>query len=167
MRINGKSGNVADFCRRWGKRYRYMIVLDADSVMIGPDTRATRPRDGGESRRGHHPDAADTWCSAARLFRRILQFSSQIYGEIFSAGCSMAQMSSGSYWGHNAIIRVAPFIEHCDLPLLPVPDPGKRHVLSHDTVEAALMRRAGYGVWIAYEEGGQLGGRSTQPQRHA
>jgi membrane glycosyltransferase len=33
--INGKSGNVADFCRRWGKRYRYMIVLDADSIMSG------------------------------------------------------------------------------------------------------------------------------------
>ncbi len=88
------------------------------------------------------------------LFRRVLQFSSHVYGGLFSQGCSMAQMSSGSYWGHNAIIRVAPFIEYCDLPLLPVPDPGKRHVLSHDTVEAALMRRAGYGVWIAYEEPG-------------
>ncbi|MBR3881610.1 MAG: glycosyltransferase, partial [Mailhella sp.] len=28
-----KSGNVADFCRRWGAHYRYMIVFDADSVM--------------------------------------------------------------------------------------------------------------------------------------
>jgi len=88
------------------------------------------------------------------LFRRVLQFSSQLYGGLFSQGCSMAQMSSGSYWGHNAIIRVAPFMEYCGLPLLPVPDPSRRHVLSHDTVESALMRRAGYGVWIAYDEPG-------------
>ena len=73
-------------------------------------------------------------------FRRLLQFSNAVYGRIFSQGCSMAQMSSGSYWGHNAIIRIAPFIEHCDLPMLPVPNPSRRHVLSHDTVEAALMQ---------------------------
>jgi membrane glycosyltransferase len=152
-RINGKSGNVADFCRRWGKRYRYMIVLDADSVMIGPTlVRLVRAMEA-------NPTAGIIQTQpymvlGHSLFRRILQFSGRVYGGLFSQGCSMAQMASGSYWGHNAIIRVAPFIEYCDLPLLPVPDPGKRHVLSHDTVEAALMRRAGYGVWIAYEEPG-------------
>jgi membrane glycosyltransferase len=152
-RINGKSGNVADFCRRWGKRYRYMIVLDADSIMIGPTlVRLVRAMEA-------NPEAGiiqtQPYMVLGRsLFRRVLQFSSQVYGGLFSQGCSLAQMSSGSYWGHNAIIRVAPFIEYCDLPLLPVPDPGKRHVLSHDTVEAALMRRAGYGVWIAYDEAG-------------
>ncbi len=152
-RINGKSGNVADFCRRWGKRYRYMIVLDADSVMIGPTlVRLVRAMEA-------HPEAGIIQTQpymvlGKSLFRRVLQFSSHVYGGLFSEGCSMAQMSSGSYWGHNAIIRVAPFIEYCDLPLLPVPNPTKRHVLSHDTVEAALMRRAGYGVWIAYEEPG-------------
>ena len=152
-RINGKSGNVADFCRRWGKRYRYMIVLDADSVMIGPTlVRLVRAMEA-------NPEAGIIQTQpymvlGTSLFRRILQFSSHVYGALFSQGCSMAQMASGSYWGHNAIIRVAPFIEYCDLPLLPVPDPGLRHVMSHDTVEAALMRRAGYGVWIAYEEPG-------------
>jgi membrane glycosyltransferase len=152
-RINGKSGNVADFCRRWGKRYRYMIVMDADSVMIGPTlVRMVRAMEA-------NPDAGIIQTQPYMVlgtspFRRILQFSSHVYGGLFSQGCSMAQMASGSYWGHNAIIRVAPFIEYCDLPLLPVPDPGKRHVMSHDTIEAALMRRAGYGVWIAYEEPG-------------
>ena len=152
-RINGKSGNVADFCRRWGKRYRYMIVLDADSVMIGPTlVRLVRAMEA-------NPDAGIIQTQPYMVlgtspFRRILQFSSHVYSGLFSQGCSMAQMASGSYWGHNAIIRVAAFIEHCDLPLLPVPDPGKRHVLSHDTIEAALMRRAGFGVWIAYEEPG-------------
>ena len=151
--INSKSGNVADFCRRWGKRYRYMIVLDADSVMIGPTlVRLVRAMEA-------NPEVGILQTQphmvlGRSLFRRVLQFSSHVYGGLFSQGCSMAQMSSGSYWGHNAIIRVAPFIEHCDLPMLPVPHPDKRHVLSHDTVEAALMRRAGYEVWIAYDEPG-------------
>jgi membrane glycosyltransferase len=151
--INGKSGNVADFCRRWGKRYRYMIVLDADSIMSGETlVRLVRAMEA-------NPEVGILQTQpymvlGQSLLRRALQFSGRVYGAIFSQGCSLAQMSSGSYWGHNAIIRVAPFIEHCDLPLLPVPDPGKRHVLSHDTVEAALMRRAGYEVWIAYDEPG-------------
>lgn len=152
-RINGKSGNVADFCRRWGKRYRYMIVMDADSVMIGPTlVRLVRAMEANPA--AGIIQTQPYMVLGTSLFRRVLQFSSHVYGSLFSQGCSMAQMSSGSYWGHNAIIRVAAFIEHCDLPLLPVPDPGKRHVLSHDTVEAALMRRAGFGVWIAYDEPG-------------
>jgi len=151
--INGKSGNVADFCRRWGKRYRYMIVLDADSVMSGTTlVRLVRAMEANPS--VGILQTQPLMVLGNSLFRRVLQFSSHVYGGIFSRGCSMAQMSSGSYWGHNAIIRVAPFIEHCDLPILPVPNPGKRHVLSHDTVEAALMRRAGYEVWIAYDEPG-------------
>jgi membrane glycosyltransferase len=151
--INAKSGNIADFCRRWGKRYRYMIVLDADSVMSGPAmVRLVRAMEA-------NPEVGiiqtqPCMVLGQSLFRRMLQFSGRVYGAIFSQGCSMAQTSSGSYWGHNAIIRVAPFIEHCDLPFLPVPNPRHRHVLSHDTVEAALMQRAGYQVWVAYEEEG-------------
>jgi membrane glycosyltransferase len=153
--INGKSGNVADFCRRWGKRYRYMIILDADSVMEGATlVRLVRAMEA-------NPEVGILQTQpymvlGQSVLRRMLQFSGRVYGGIFSQGCSMAQMSSGSYWGHNAILRVAPFIEYCDLPLLPVPDPRKRHVLSHDTVEAALMRRAGYEVWIAYDEPGSF-----------
>jgi len=151
--INGKSGNVADFCRRWGKRYRYMIVLDADSIIAGPTmVRLVRAMEA-------NPEVGILQTQPAMvlgrsLFRRLQQFSGGVYGKIFSQGCSMAQMASGSYWGHNAIIRIAPFIEYCDLPILPVPNPRKRHVLSHDTVEAALMQRAGYEVWVAYDESG-------------
>lgn len=151
--INNKSGNVADFCRRWGKRYRYMIVLDADSIISGPTmVRLVRAMEA-------NPEVGILQTQpymvlGQSLFRRIMQFSGRVYGKLFSQGCSMAQMSSGSYWGHNAIIRIAPFIAYCDLPMLPVPNPRKRHVMSHDTVEAALMQRAGYDVWIAYEEPG-------------
>ncbi|MCE0498148.1 MAG: glucans biosynthesis glucosyltransferase MdoH [Methylacidiphilales bacterium] len=151
--INTKSGNIADFCRRWGKRYRYMIILDADSVMSGPTmVRLVRAMEA-------NPEVGilqtqPSMVLGQSLFRRVLQFSNAVYGRIFAQGCSSVQMSSGSYWGHNAVIRIAPFIEHCDLPILPVPDPRRRHVLSHDTVEAALMQRAGYEVWVAYDEPG-------------
>lgn len=151
--INSKSGNVADFCRRWGKRYRYMIVLDADSIMSGATmVRLVRAMEA-------NPEVGilqtqPRMVLGQSLLRRLIQFSGHLSGKLFAQGCSMAQMSSGSYWGHNAIIRIAPFIEHCDLPLLPVPNPRKRRVLSHDTVEAALMQRAGYDVWIAYDEEG-------------
>jgi membrane glycosyltransferase len=151
--INGKSGNVADFCRRWGKRYRYMIVLDADSIMTGATmVRIVRAMEA-------NPEVGILQTQPVQvlgqsLFRRLLQFTGSVYGRVFSEGCSLAQMSSGAYWGHNAIIRIAPFIEHCDLPMLPVPESRGRHVLSHDTVEAALMQRAGYDVWIAYDEEG-------------
>jgi membrane glycosyltransferase len=151
--INSKSGNIADFCRRWGKRYRYMIILDADSIMSGSTmVRLVRAMEA-------NPEVGilqtqPCMVLGRSLFRRMLQFSGKLYGSVFARGCSMAQLSSGSYWGHNAIIRIAPFIAHCDLPLLPVPHPGNRHVLSHDTVEAALMQRAGYEVWVAYDEPG-------------
>jgi len=151
--INSKSGNVADFCRRWGKRYRYMIVMDADSIMSGPTmVRLVRAMEA-------NPEVGILQTQPAMVlgqspFRRLLQFSHAAYGGVFTQGCSLVQMSSGSYWGHNAVIRIAPFIEHCDLPMLPVPDPKGRHVLSHDTVEAALMQRAGYEVWVAYDETG-------------
>jgi len=151
--INSKSGNVADFCRRWGKRYRYMIVLDADSVMSGTSmVRLVRAMEANPSVGILQTQPIQVLGQS--FFRRLFQFSGSAYGKIFTQGCSFTQTSSSSYWGHNAIIRVAPFIEHCDLPMLPVPDARGRHVLSHDTVEAALMRRAGYEVWVAYEEGG-------------
>ena len=151
--VNGKAGNMADFCRRWGKRYRYMIVLDADSIMRG-ETMVRLVRAMEANPQVGILQTQPYMVLGQSVLRRFLQFGSHLYGGIFSHGISVAQMSSGSYWGHNAIIRTAPFIEYCDLPMLPVPDPSKRHVLSHDTVEAALMMRAGYEVWIAHEEPG-------------
>jgi membrane glycosyltransferase len=149
--INGKSGNIADFCRRWGKLYRYMIILDADSIMSG----ATMVQLGRAMEANPKVGILQTqpcMVLGQSLFRRVLQFSSRVYGTILSQGSSLAQMSAGSYWGHNAIIRIAPFMEYCALPVLPVPDAKARHILSHDTIEAALMQRAGYEVWIAYDE---------------
>ena len=60
----------------------------------------------------------------------------------------------GPFWGHNALVRIKPFHEQCDLPILPGKPPLGGHVLSHDQVEATLMRRAGYEVRVLPEERG-------------
>jgi membrane glycosyltransferase len=149
-RVKRKSGNVSDFCRRWGRRYRYMVVLDADSVMSG-DTLVHLVR-----RMEHNPTVGilQTTPSVVRarsLFARISQFASRLYGPMFSTGMGFWQLGNAPYWGHNAIIRVEPFIKHCSLARLSGHPPFGGDILSHDFVEAALLGRAGYHIWLAID----------------
>lgn len=149
-RSRRKAGNVADFCRRWGLNYRYMVVLDADSVMTG-DCLVNLVR-----LMESHPDAgiiqtAPRASGHETVHARIQQFGSRVYGPLFTAGMHFWQLGESHYWGHNAILRVAPFIEHCALAPLPGQTSLSGDVMSHDFVEAALMRRAGWKVWIAYD----------------
>jgi membrane glycosyltransferase len=149
-RIKRKSGNVADFCRRWGRRYRYMIVLDADSVMTGDCiTRlvqiAEANPDVGILQTAPKATGRDTF------YGRAQQFATCVYGPIFTAGLHFWQLGESHYWGHNAIIRIAPFIRHCSLGRLPGTGNLSGEILSHDFVEAALMRRAGWKVWIVFD----------------
>jgi membrane glycosyltransferase len=149
-RLHRKSGNLADFCRRWGRNYRYMVVLDADSVMSGEClTTLVRTMEA-------NPDAGivQTVPRAAgrdTLFARTQQFAGRVYGPVFAAGLHFWQLGESHYWGHNAIIRVAPFMRHCALGRLPGRGALSGEILSHDFVEAALMRRAGWAVWLAYD----------------
>jgi membrane glycosyltransferase len=149
-RIKRKSGNIADFCRRWGRKYRYMIVLDADSVMTGAClTSLVRIAEA-------NPDAgivqtAPRAAGRDTLYARVQQFATGVYGPLFTAGLHFWQFGESHYWGHNAIIRVAPFIRYCAIGRLPGRGALSGEILSHDFVEAALMRRAGWGVWIAYD----------------
>lgn len=148
-----KSGNIADFCAHWGGRYRYMITLDADSVMAGATlAQMVRLMD-------CNPGVAiiqvpPVPVNRESLFARVLQFAGAVYGRMFTAGLNFWQLSEGNYWGHNAIIRVKPFVDHCGLPKLPGKEPFGGEILSHDFVEAALLRRAGWAVWLAYDLGG-------------
>ena len=110
-RIKKKSGNVADFCRRWGKNYRYMIGFDADSVMTGDCLgRLVRLMEA-------NPDAGiiQTGPRAAgrTFYARMQQFATRVYGPLFTAGLHYWQLAESHYWGHNAIIRVEPFMRHC------------------------------------------------------
>ena len=153
VNIKRKSGNIADFCRRWGYNYRYMIVFDADSVMSGPTLlRMVAAMEEGPTI--GILQTAPRAIGAKTLFGRLQQFASHLYGPMFSAGLHFWQLGDAQYWGHNAIIRVEPFIRHCGLPILSGKPPLGGEILSHDFVEAALMRRAGWGVWLAYGLGG-------------
>ena len=149
-RIKRKSGNVADFCRRWGKNYRYMIVLDADSVMSG-DCLVNLVRmmeanaDAGIIQTAPHASGRET------LYARVQQFATHVYGPLFTAGMHYWQLGESHYWGHNAIIRVEPFMRYCSLERLKGGGALSGEILSHDFVEAALMRRAGWSVWLAYD----------------
>jgi membrane glycosyltransferase len=150
VRIARKSGNVADFCRRFGRRYRYMVTLDADSVMSAASiVRLVELMD-------THPtvgmiQTVPTAVNRRSLLARITQFSSRVYGPLFAAGLHWWQLGEGQYWGHNTIIRIRPFMEHCGLPKLPGREPLGGEILSHDFVEAALMGRSGWGIWLAYD----------------
>ena len=156
--INKKAGNIGDFLRRWGRRYRYMIVLDADSIMTG---RALVQLVALMER---NPQAgiiqtAPRIVNGETLFARVQSFASRLYSPVFLAGLNYWQQHEGNFWGHNAVIRIQPFIDHCALPELPGSEPFGGRILSHDFVEAALMRKAGWGVWLAgdiegsFEEG--------------
>ncbi len=149
-RIKRKSGNVADFCRRWGANYRYMVVLDADSVMSG-DCLASLVRMMEANPGAGIIQTAPRASGRETLYARMQQFATRVYGPLFTAGLHFWQLGESHYWGHNAIIRVAPFIKHCALGRLPGGGTLSGEILSHDFVEAALMRRAGWAVWLAYD----------------
>ena len=148
--INKKSGNVADFLRRWGRNYRYFAVLDADSIITGRtlvrmvQLMERNPRTG-------ILQSVPRLARGETLFARLQQFSNRLYSPVFLAGLNYWQQGEGNFWGHNAVIRTAPFMEHCSLPDLPGTEPFGGRILSHDFVEAALMIRAGWSVWLAYD----------------
>lgn len=151
--VGRKSGNIADFCRTWGRGYDYMIVLDADSLMTGRTmTELVRLMDA-------NPGTAliqvpPQVVGRGTLFARIQQFASSVYGPLFATGLAFLQGPDGNYWGHNAIIRIRPFMDHCGLPTLPGKAPLGGEIMSHDFVEAALLRRAGWDVWLLPDLGG-------------
>jgi membrane glycosyltransferase len=148
-----KAGNIADFCENWGALYDYMVVLDADSLMTGETlTRLVQLMDANP--RSALIQVAPLLVGGNSLFARVQQFASWVYGGVYAAGLAKLQGPDGNYWGHNAIIRIRPFMEHCGLPILPGRPPFGGEIMSHDFVEAALLRRAGWDLWLATDMGG-------------
>lgn len=152
-RTHRKAGNVADFCRRWGKDYDYMVVLDADSVMSGSCLVSMVKLMEAHPRAGIIQTATQA-IGHATLHARAQQFASRVTGRLFTLGMQFWQLGESHYWGHNAIIRVEPFMKHC--ALAPIKGTGGMSggIMSHDFVEAALMRRAGYHVWLVSDLNG-------------
>lgn len=143
-----KVGNVDDFVRRWGGHYDYMLVLDADSLMSQHTLIALARRMQADSRLGIL-QTVPSLIGQRSLFARLQQFASRVYGGVIARGVSAWSGDDGNYWGHNAIIRVSAFASTCGLPQLSGRKPFGGHVMSHDFVEAALMRRAGWRVRMA------------------
>jgi membrane glycosyltransferase len=148
-----KAGNISDFVTHWGGRYPHMVVLDADSLMTGDaivGLAAAMEAD---------PDAGiiqslPLIINRNTMFARLQQFAARIAGPVMAAGLSAWMGRDGNYWGHNAIIRTRAFADHCGLPDLPGRPPFGGHILSHDFIEAGLMLRAGYTVYMLPNLGG-------------
>ncbi|QYY34874.1 glucans biosynthesis glucosyltransferase MdoH [Ruficoccus sp. ZRK36] len=148
--INQKSGNVADFCRRWAGNYDYMLCFDADSLMSA--TCIVRMTEMME--RNEQVGILQTMpglFNGKTLLARLQQFTNRVHGLLSGAGLNAWQQDYGNYWGHNAIIRLKPFLKYCTLPELPGVEPLGGRVLSHDFVEAVLMHKAGFEVWLGYD----------------
>ena len=145
-----KAGNIADFVKRWGGHFEHMLVLDADSLMTGEcivHLTAAMEAD---------PDAGiiqtlPLIINRNTFFARLQQFAARVYGPVIASGLSAWMGRDGNYWGHNAIIRTQAFADHAGLPDLKGSPPLGGHILSHDFVEAALIRRAGWTVYMIPE----------------
>ncbi len=142
-----KAGNIEDFCGRWGDRHDFALVLDADSYMsVEAITGLVRRMEANPNVGilqslvvGQPTDSA---------FARVFQFGMRLGMRSYTIGSAWWQGDCGPYWGHNAVLRLKPFKEHCRLPELPGKGPLAGSILSHDQVEAVLMRRAGYEVRV-------------------
>jgi membrane glycosyltransferase len=142
-----KAGNLTEFCRRWGAAYDYFIVLDADSLME-TTTIVTMTRIMELNPHVGILQAPPVAVGGVTRFARLQQFAGYAYGRVVTAGLAAWQGGESNYWGHNAIIRTTAFARACGLPVLSGRGPFSGEILSHDFVEAALMRRAGLEVWM-------------------
>ena len=146
-----KAGNIADFCKRWGSQHDFALTLDVDSFMTsGSMLRLVRMMQA-NPRLGILQGLV-VGLPSTSAFTRLFQYGMRLGMRSYTMGSAWWQYDCGPYWGHNAVLRLAPFIEHCEMPTLTSRDGSTRHILSHDQVEAVLMRRAGYEVRVFPQE---------------
>lgn len=147
---NAKIGNVTDFCRRWGKVYKYIFAMDADSICSGETIHTTLRMMEGRDKVGilqTNPKAV----FRTTVFGRMQQFASNLFGIAFTTTLRATMLGNGTYMGHNAMVRTKAFVDHCMLPTLPGKAPWGGKPLSHDVVESALMAAHGYETWFLPE----------------
>ncbi|CAN7264528.1 glucans biosynthesis glucosyltransferase MdoH [Bosea sp. LjRoot237] len=148
-----KAGNVRDFCERWGDRYELMLPLDADSVMSG-DAIVKLARMMQAYPKLGILQSLVVGMPSKSAFARIFQFGMRHGMRPYTMGSAWWIGECGPFWGHNAMVRIAPFRDHCHLPVVPGGPPLGGPIMSHDQVEATLMRRAGYEVRVLPVEAG-------------
>jgi membrane glycosyltransferase len=147
-----KSGNIRDFCDRWGANHDFALTLDADSFMPA-DAVLRMIRIAQANPTLGILQTLIVGMPSVSVFARVFQFGMRLGMRSYTIGSAWWQGDCGPYWGHNAIIRLAPFIAHCHMPVLPGNGPLSGYVLSHDQIEAVMMRRAGYDVRVLPVEG--------------
>jgi membrane glycosyltransferase len=153
MNTGYKAGNLHDFCNRWGSAFELMLPLDADSLMSGEMiVRLVRIMQ-------THPhlgilQSLVVGMPSKSAFARVFQFGMRHGMRVYTVGQSWWVGDCGPFWGHNALVRIKPFKEDCKLLVLPGKPPLGGYPLSHDQLEATLMRRAGYEVRVLPQEGG-------------
>ncbi len=146
-----KAGNIADFCERWGQQHDIAITLDADSFMTGRAIARLIRMMQATPNLGILQGLVVGLPSTSG-FTRLFQYGMRLGMRSYTMGSAWWQSDCGPYWGHNAAIRLAPFIAQCELPSLPGPHGTTRHILSHDQIEAVLMRKAGFDVRVIPQE---------------
>ncbi|AGM41228.1 glucosyltransferase MdoH [Spiribacter salinus M19-40] len=152
-----KPGNIRDFCERWGGHYRYMIVLDADSRMTGTSLLTLVRRMEANPQAGIL-QTVPLPVGQRTVLGRLQQLAASLHARNLAAGLAFWQGNSTNYWGHNAIVRLSDFLDCCGLPPLPGEAPLGGDIMSHDYVEAALMRRHDRGVYVLSEIEGSYEG---------
>lgn len=155
-----KAGNIADFCKRWGDRHDFAVTLDADSLMPAPAVLRLVRLIASDPKIGILQGLV-VGLPSTSAFARLFQFGMRLGMRSHTIGSAWWQGDCGPYWGHNAVLRLKPFIAHCELSALPDGGPLAGHVLSHDQIEAVLMRRAKYEVRVLPEE--DLGWEENPP----
>ena len=155
-----KAGNIRDFCERWGSSHDFALTLDADSLMTA-DAVLRLVRIMQANPRLGILQGLIVGLPSRSAFARIFQFGMRLGMRSYTLGSAWWQGDCGPYWGHNAVLRLAPFTEHCGLPVLSKDGADDRHILSHDQIEAVLMRAAGYEVRVLPRE--DLGWEENPP----
>lgn len=148
-----KAGNIGEWVTRFGGAYQHMIVLDADSLMEGDTIVRLAAAMEAQPQIGLIQTLPQL-LNGRTLFARLQQFAGRVYGPLIARGIAWWHGAESNYWGHNAIIRVEAFASQAGLPILRGTKPFGGHILSHDFVEAALLRRAGWGVHMVTALGG-------------
>ncbi len=155
-----KAGNIREFCERWGSQHDFAVTLDADSFMTADAVlrlvRIMQADPGLGILQGLIVGLPST-----SAFARVFQFGMRLGMRSYTIGSAWWQGDCGPYWGHNAVLRLEPFIAHCALPVLSRDGTEDRHILSHDQIEAVLMRAAGYDVRVLPQE--DLGWEENPP----
>ncbi len=155
-----KAGNIRDFCEQWGAKHEFAVSLDADSFMTAEATLLLIRIMQADPELGILQGLV-VGLPSTSAFARVFQFGMRLGMRSYTTGSAWWQGDCGPYWGHNAVLRLGPFIAHCELPVLSQDGTEARHILSHDQIEAALMRAAGYSVRVLPDEG--LGWEENPP----